>query len=163
MLLKVTPTAPCVKISSLVKTIVSVKWLLSPACPPAITTLSFTESIPFKNSSPFVCNPSTKAMSNFVSSSINFFAKYWPLWYPLVLCSTAATLSVVCSNWVKFKTTFPVETFPSMISPSVVLPIITALGSSWVNSDNRVDIKVLSIIAEKICMRREEESCIFSA
>jgi hypothetical protein len=69
----------------------------------------------------------------------------------------ADACSVVCSNRVKFRTTFSEETLPSMISPSVVLPMITASGKSRVNSERRVDIKALSVMAEKTCIKREEE------
>jgi len=37
-----------------------------------------------------------------------------------------------------------------MISPSVVLPMITALGRNNVNSESRFDMKVLSIMAEEL-------------
>ena len=51
---------------------------LSPAIPPAITTSLLTDSIPFKNSSPFVVVPSLKTMMSLVSSSMRLLHRSAP-------------------------------------------------------------------------------------
>ena len=102
----------------------------SPQSPPDIVKSFLTDLIPFNSSHESMFSAETRRITACVSFCIIFFAKASPVSKLSNFGSIKVDFKVECSNTEIDMTVFEVKILPSIISPSVVVPISVALGSS---------------------------------
>lgn len=149
-----TATTQFVCVPVLSSTYVSLNAPLSPANHPDTTTSVSTEWIHFRSSSPFVRSQSPNTIKSFVSFWTMDFASSEPVVkLSSPICSQTIERNFVFSNVLHAITIDPVFASPDIISPSVVVPIITAFGIWRIITDTTSRRISASITQENTCTK----------